>query len=166
MPEVTRCQIQTVGGLSPLGDLMFCKKTLHRQDVWMGTLLWWSCQSPVAQSCDLLNHPNNFCEGMFKLNAKFDADWSLYSLRHCDYDSHILHRLTQWCLPPPLTSTVKPSFFTHAPSSPFFLVARLHRCHSNHSCYINNSLLFPERIYKEYYSIIKIIKSCYFWQHR
>ena len=28
---------------------------------WAGTLLWWSCQSAVAHSCSLLNHPNSFC---------------------------------------------------------------------------------------------------------
>ena len=28
----------------------------------------------------LLNHPNSFCGGIFKLNAKFDADPLLYSL--------------------------------------------------------------------------------------
>ena len=27
----------------------------------------------VAHSCSLLNHPNSFCGGMFKLNIKFDA---------------------------------------------------------------------------------------------
>ena len=27
-----------------------------------------------------LNHPNSFCGGMFKLNAKFDTDSLLYSL--------------------------------------------------------------------------------------
>ena len=34
----------------------------------------------VAHSCGLLNHLNSFCEGMFKLNEKFDADALLYSL--------------------------------------------------------------------------------------
>ena len=39
-------------------------------------------QSPVANSCSLLNHPNSFRGGMFKLNSKFDADLLLYSLSH------------------------------------------------------------------------------------
>ena len=34
--------------------------------------------SLVAQSCGLLNHPNSFYGGMFKLNAKFDVDSLLY----------------------------------------------------------------------------------------
>ena len=28
-----------------------------RRDAWAGALSWWSCQSPVAHSCSLLNHP-------------------------------------------------------------------------------------------------------------
>ena len=42
----------------------------------------------------LLNHPNSFHGGMFKLC-------------HFEWGSHTVHRLTQWHLPPPLTSTVK-----------------------------------------------------------
>ena len=38
----------------------------------------------------------------------------------------IVHMLTQQCLPPPLTSTVKSSLFTHAHSSPLSLAAKLH----------------------------------------
>ena len=58
----------------------------------------------------LLNHPNSFCGGMFKLNAKFDTDSSLYSLSHFECNSHTVHTHTQQCLPCPLTSTVKLSF--------------------------------------------------------
>ena len=50
----------------------FTKKLWTRCDVWAGTLFWWSYQSPVAHSCDLLNHLNS--RGMFKFNAKFDTD--------------------------------------------------------------------------------------------
>ena len=46
----------------------------------MDTLSWWSCQSPVAHSCGLLNHPNSFCGGMFKLITKFDEDSLLSSV--------------------------------------------------------------------------------------
>ena len=42
----------------------------------------------------------------------------------------------------PLTSTVKSSLFTHTHSSPLSLAARLHRCCTNHSCYINNGWTF------------------------
>ena len=51
---------------------------------------------------------------MFKLNAKLDADSLFYSLSHFELDGYTVHVLTQWCLPPPLTSTVKLSLFMHA----------------------------------------------------
>ena len=73
----------------------FTKKLCTRQDVWMGMLSWWSCQSPVAHNCGLLNHPNSFHGGMFKLNAKFDADSLLYLFSHFECDSHTVHMLTQ-----------------------------------------------------------------------
>ena len=38
-------------GLSHLGDVMFRQNVCTRFDTWAGTLLWWSCQSPVARSC-------------------------------------------------------------------------------------------------------------------
>ena len=41
---------------------MFCQKLCTKCDAWVGTLSWWSCQSPVAHSCSLLNHPNSFTE--------------------------------------------------------------------------------------------------------
>ena len=44
---------------------------------------------------------------MFKLNAKFDADLLLYSLDHFECKGNTVHMLTQWCPPPPLTTTVK-----------------------------------------------------------
>ena len=49
-------------------------KNCTRCDAWAGVLSWWSCQSPVAHSCGLLNHTNSFRGGMFKLNTKFDTD--------------------------------------------------------------------------------------------
>ena len=73
---------------------------------WVGKLLWWSCQWPVAHSCSLLNHLNSFHEGMFKLNAKFDADSLLCSRSHlnakatqypCSLDGiYHPHWLLQW----------------------------------------------------------------------
>ena len=77
-------------------------------------------QSPSAAPSyfprGLLNHPNSFCRGMFKLNAKFHADSLLYSVSHFECVGHTVHMLTHWRLPPPLTSAVKSSF-THAHSS-------------------------------------------------
>ena len=88
-------------GLSHLGDLVFCQKTLHKtwyMSRWAGTLLWWSCQSPVTYSYSLLNHLNSFCGGMFKLNAKFDTDSLFYSLSHLECNGHTVHMLTEHCL--------------------------------------------------------------------
>ena len=77
-PEVTGPQLWAAGGLSHLGDVMFHKKLCTRCDAWVGTLSWWSCQSPAVHSCSLLNHLNSFCRGMFELNTKFDVDSLLY----------------------------------------------------------------------------------------
>ena len=78
---------------------------------------------------------------MFKLNAKFD-DLLFYSLSHFIYNGHTVHVLTQQCLLPLWTSIVKSSLFTHVHSSPLSLAARIHRCHANHSHYINNGWTF------------------------
>ena len=58
------------------------------------------------------------------------------------WPGHTVHMLTQPCLLPPLTGTVMSSLFTHAPSSPLSLAARLHWCCTNHSCYINDGWTF------------------------
>ena len=64
---------------------------------------------------------------MFKLYTKLDADFLLYLLSHFECDGYTGHVLTQWrLLPPPQTSTVKSSLFTHVHSSPLSLAARLH----------------------------------------
>ena len=99
--------IWAVGGWVTWVSWCSAKKLCTRCDRWVGMWSWWSCQSPVAHSCGLLNHPNSFCRGMLKLNAKFDADSLLYSLSHFECDDHTVHMLTQWHLPPPLTGTVK-----------------------------------------------------------
>ena len=79
-------------------------------------LLWWSCQSPGAHSCSLLNYLNTFHRELFKLNSKLDADSILlYSLSHFECDVHTVHMLIQQCLLPPLTSTLKSSLFTYIP---------------------------------------------------
>ena len=129
---------------------MFHQKLCLRCDAWVGVVSWWSCQSPVAHSCSLLNHSNS-CEGVFKLTAKFDEDSLLYSLSHSECEDHTVHMLTQWHLLPPLTSTVKLSLFTHAHSSPLSLAARLYWCQANCSCYINNGWAFSrETLYNRY----------------
>ena len=50
---------------------------------------------------------------MFKLNAKFDPSSLLYLPGHFECDDHTEHMLTPWRLPPPLTSIMKSSLFTH-----------------------------------------------------
>ena len=129
MAEVAGHQIWAVEGLSHLGDLMFCKKN-SAGDVMHE---WMRCcdeaashQLPIAAAFWII--PIVSHGGMFKLNATFEADSLLYSLSHFECDGHTIHMLTQWHLPPPLTSTVKSLLFTHAYSSPLSLGARLHRC--------------------------------------
>ena len=143
-PEVAECHIWAVVKLSHLGDLMFCKKLCTRCDARAGVLSWWSCQSPVAHCCGLLNHPNSFHGEMLKLKAKFDADSLLYWLSHFECDSHTAHMLIQQPLPQPLTSTVKSSLFTLVDSNPLSLAARLHQCRAT-SFYINNGWAFSRQ---------------------
>ena len=131
--------------------------TLAR-DAGVGVLSWWwSCQSPVAHSCSLLNHPSSCHGGMSQLKANFDADSLLYLLRHFECDGHTGHTLTQLHPLPPLTSTVKSSLFMHVDSSPLSLAARLHGCLTNHSCYINNDWTFSGQT-----SYIFLISNKYF----
>ena len=113
-------------------------------------------QLPIAEV--FLNQLNSFHRGMFKLNEKFDAASLLYSLSHFEIDGHTAHMLTQWRLPFPLTSTVKSSLFMHVHSSLLSLAARLHRCHENHSHYINNSLTFSGQTSYNYAFIFSFIK--------
>ena len=87
-----------------------------------------------------------FPRGMFKLNEKFGVDSLLYLLSHFECKGHTVGLLSQQCLPPPRTSTVKSSLFTHAHSRPLSLAARFHRCYANHSCYINNGWTFSIQI--------------------
>ena len=115
----------------------FAKKLCMRCDAWAGILLWWSCQSPVAHSCSLLNPVNSFYGGMLTLNATWCRFVALLA-QSFECDGHTVHMLTQQHLPAPLTHTVKSSLFTHVHSSPLSLAARLHWCHANISHYINN----------------------------
>ena len=86
----------------------------------------------------LLNNPNSFCGGKFKLNSKFNADLLFYSPSHLECNGHTVLMLSQWCLWPPLSSIVKSSLFIHVHSSPHSLDARLYQCHVNCSHCINN----------------------------
>ena len=84
------------------------------------------CYDEAAYNCGLLSHPNRVHGGMSKLNTKVDADLLLYLLNHFECTGHTGHMLTQWHLPPPLTSTMKSLLLMHAHSSPLSLAARLH----------------------------------------
>ena len=77
-----------------------------------------------------------------KNKFKVDKKLKYKSFSHFEHDGHAVHMLIQWNLPPPLTSTVKSSLFTHVHSNPLSLAARLHRCRANHSRYINNGWNF------------------------
>ena len=64
------------------------------RDAWEGTLLWWSCQSPLSHSCGLFSYLTSLCGRMFKLNTKFLVDLLLYLLSHFECDSHTVLMLT------------------------------------------------------------------------
>ena len=123
-----------------------------------------AAQPPVDHSCSLLNYLNSFHRGKFKLNTKFDADSLLYFLSHfeCNGLNATLYMLTQWHLPPPLTSTVKSSLFTHAHSSLLSLAARLHGCRAFCYHYITNGWTLSR---PHFIQLVKRGKSCYLWQH-
>ena len=72
----------------------FTKKLCTRHEAWVGVLSLWSCQSSVAHRCGLLNHPNSFHGGLFKLTSKSDANLLLYLLTHFECDRHTVHMLT------------------------------------------------------------------------
>ena len=108
------------------GRFDVCQKLCMSQDAWVITLWWWSCLSPVAHCCSLLNHLNSLHGGMFKFNAKFDAHSLLYSLIHFEWNCCTVHRLTQRRLQLLLTNTVKWSLFTqvhpvHSPWLPGYI---------------------------------------------
>ena len=94
------------GAESPEWFWYFVKNLCPRCDAWTGTLSWWSCQSPVAHKCGLLNHPNSFCGGMFKFNTKSGADSLMYLLSHFECETtqytcslngvYCPHWLVQW----------------------------------------------------------------------
>ena len=121
------------------------KNTVHEMRCRSGRVGVMKLPITSAHSCSLLSHLNSFRGGMFKLNAKFDADLLLYSLSHFECDGHTVHMLTQWYLLSPLTSTVKSSLFTHVHSSPLSLAARIHRRSTNRSPYINNDWTLSRR---------------------
>ena len=131
------CRVPNLGcrGLSHLGDFMFHQKTLHNTWYVSGHVV--VMKLPVAHSCSLLNHPNSFHGGAFKLNAKFDADSLFYSVIFNATATQYTRSLNG-VYRPPVTSAVKSSLFTHAPSSPLSLAARLRWCGSNHSLHIYN----------------------------
>ena len=99
-----------------------------------------SIQLPVAHSSCLLNHLNSFHGGMFMLSAKLDADSLLYSLSCFECYGHGVHMLTQQCLPPPLTSTVKYIVHSCAFQSTLLgcqVTSVLHMLHNPFSSYCN-----------------------------
>ena len=142
-PEVTVNQIWVIGGLSHGVIRCFAKNLCKRcGDTWEAMLSWWSCQSPVDHSCGLLNNPNCFHRGMFKVNTKFECRFiALLAQSFWIGWSHSTHSHSTVSTAP-LTTTVKSSLFTHVHSSPLALAARLHQCHTNCSCHINNSWTF------------------------
>ena len=62
----------------------------------------------------------------YKNKLKMDKTLKYKSFSHFEHDGHAVHMLIQWNLPPPLTSTVKSSLFTHVHSSPLSLATGLH----------------------------------------
>ena len=70
----------------------FTKKPCTRRDAWAGALSWWSCQSPVAHSCVLLNHPKTFPQGNVqawcKIWCRFVALLTQSLWMRCPHSAH------------------------------------------------------------------------------
>ena len=150
------------GGLSHPRDLIFCQKILPK--TWRMSRHIVTMKLSVT-SCPQLwpsEHPNSFHRGIFKLNAKSDADSLLYSLSHFECNGHTVHILTQWCLPSPRTSTVKSSLFMHAHSSPLSLAARLHWCCTNCSHCTNNGGSFSRQTVHTAFEPHLSFPKCYY----
>ena len=128
------------GGLSHLGDLMFCQKKLcMRCDARTGTLSWWSCQSLVVHSCSLLNHLNSFWRGGGVCSSLMQNLMQIY----CSIHSVILNAMARkdTCS---LNNVYHPHWlvrWSHL-SSPLSLAATLLRYCANCSHYLNNGSTF------------------------
>ena len=88
----------------------------------------------------LLNHPNSFCRGMFKLNAKFDAD-SFAQLSPFEWNSHTIHTHSPMSIAP--TDLYSEVIIVHT----CVFLSTLLGCQvmqmcANHSNYINNGWTF------------------------
>ena len=141
--EVRSHRVPNLGwsGAESSGWCSVLPKKLHKMWCMSGHIVMTKLPITSCPQLQPLKHPNSFRRGMLKLNVKFDAGLFLYPLSHFECNSRTVHMLTQRRLAIPLTSTVK-SLFTDVHSSPLFLAARLHRCHENYSCYINNCWTF------------------------
>ena len=137
-------QIWAAGGLCHLDDLMFHKKTardvMHEQAHCHDEAA--SHQLPTAAAFWII-----WIVSMEECSS-FTQNFMQF---RCSTHSAILNaaatQYTQQSLQPPLTSTVKPSLFTHVHSSPLSLAARWHQCHVNCSHYINNGWTFSGQIF-------------------
>ena len=100
----------TISGLS--GDWVtwviwcFTKKLCMRCYAWAGMLLCWSCQSPVAYNCGLLNHANSFhgeCSSLMQnlMQIRWSAHSVILTVMATQYtcslkDAYHPHWLLQW----------------------------------------------------------------------
>ena len=145
-----------------MGNLMFPKKTawdiMHEQAHCQNEAA--SHRLPIAAAFWIIWMDS--MEEYSSLMQKSDADSLFYLLSHFECEGHTAHVLTHRHLPPPLTSAVKLSLFTHALSSLLSLAARVHPCHANHSLYINHCQTFSWQT--SYFNYINtILLALYFW---
>ena len=124
----------------------FTKNLCTRHDAWVGALSWWSCQSPVAHSCCLLNHPNSFCREEYS-----SLTWNSMKI-HCSIHSVFLNvTATQYTcslngiyLPHWLVQWSVHCSHIHIPVHPPWPPA--YQCHTNHSPYVNKDWTFSGQI--------------------
>ena len=107
-----------------------------RHNAWVGVLSWWSCQSPVANSCGLLKYQivsveecSSLMQNLMQIFCSTRSFWMWQYM--CSLSGVYCPHWLGTCA------------FMHVHSSPFSLAARLHQCHhTGCSHYINKGWTF------------------------
>ena len=154
------CQILGIGGQNHLGDLMFLQKPAW--DMMHGR----ACCHDEATNYQLLPMAVAFWIIRMVSTEEVQAEHKMW----CRFVPLLAQSFWMWwphsthahqqCLPPPLTTTVKSSLFTHVHSSSLSFSAKLRRCGTNCSHYINNGWTFSKQTLCIYVYVCIYVHIC------